>query len=369
MQINQGEKNKEQNQEEDDLDEFIRQRIAIHAMPKRFIKNSVKSGNSKSIGLIIFFVGFLLLAGVGFFVYYFLFNDLSVLKFNKNEVVVVEEKRDIKNSENVDQVKDLEKNQEEKKSLSQAKDAPLVSTSSDNNSQETIIDNDSIALEQIATSGEDLLNNDSLLASSSEPKEIKIIEAKSEDSQTVFKRSADGDMDGLSDFEEILLGSNLAVVDSDGDGYSDLDELKGQYNPTGLGKIEDSGNFIRYKNLTYKYSLLYPKSWMLKNVDGDDLVMFVLDQGQFIQIITQQNTNGEFIDDWVRRTVSMDEIGANQIYSRGHWRGIKTNDGLTIYLNKAGTDIIFTVSYTLGASNVLNYENIFNLIIDSLEIS
>lgn len=46
----------------------------------------------------------------------------------------------------------------------------------------------------------------------------------------------DGDNDGLSDDAEVRYGTKLDVVDSDGDGYLDGEELQHQYNPAGTGK-------------------------------------------------------------------------------------------------------------------------------------
>lgn len=50
---------------------------------------------------------------------------------------------------------------------------------------------------------------------------------------------ADTDGDGLSDFMEGMIGTDMNKADTDGDGYSDMTELENDYNPLGEGDIED----------------------------------------------------------------------------------------------------------------------------------
>jgi hypothetical protein len=50
--------------------------------------------------------------------------------------------------------------------------------------------------------------------------------------------SPDTDNDGLTDREEVkVYGTNPLNADTDGDGYTDGDEVKGGYNPKGPGKL------------------------------------------------------------------------------------------------------------------------------------
>lgn len=41
----------------------------------------------------------------------------------------------------------------------------------------------------------------------------------------------DSDQDGLTDAQEIALGTNLQSVDTDGDGQADLEELQSGHSP------------------------------------------------------------------------------------------------------------------------------------------
>lgn len=57
----------------------------------------------------------------------------------------------------------------------------------------------------------------------------------------VFK---DADKDGLSDDQEDLYGTNKNKTDTDGDGYTDYEEIVNGYNPLGEGKLETNLNEI-----------------------------------------------------------------------------------------------------------------------------
>ena len=47
--------------------------------------------------------------------------------------------------------------------------------------------------------------------------------------KTIYEK--DSDQDGLTDAQELALGTNLQSVDTDGDGQADLEELQSGYSP------------------------------------------------------------------------------------------------------------------------------------------
>ncbi|HFI0101689.1 TPA: calcium-binding protein [Streptococcus suis] len=47
--------------------------------------------------------------------------------------------------------------------------------------------------------------------------------------KTIYEK--DSDYDGLTDAQELALGTNPHSIDSDGDGHSDLDELQSGHSP------------------------------------------------------------------------------------------------------------------------------------------
>ena len=56
------------------------------------------------------------------------------------------------------------------------------------------------------------------------------------------------------------------------------------------------------------------------------------------------------------------------IYKAG-WLGIKSEDGLIVYLTKAQSNKIFIISYNVGLDNMLRFKNIFDMIVESFELS
>ncbi|MEA2089007.1 MAG: hypothetical protein U9O55_04195 [Patescibacteria group bacterium] len=67
--------------------------------------------------------------------------------------------------------------------------------------------------------------------------------------QVIFKQPGipkkdfiDTDNDGLTDEEEKFYGTSIISPDTDGDGYSDYDEIQNNYNPLGQGKLNQNNN-------------------------------------------------------------------------------------------------------------------------------
>lgn len=72
------------------------------------------------------------------------------------------------------------------------------------------------------------------------------------------KEIIDSDGDGLSDYEEInIYGTDPYNPDTDGDGMNDGDEVKAGRNPRGPGKLKDI--FIPHEGNNYKPHSLHPK--------------------------------------------------------------------------------------------------------------
>ncbi len=178
----------------------------------------------------------------------------------------------------------------------------------------------------------------------------------------------DSDSDGLTDKEEYLFGSDLNSADSDEDGYSDLMEVISLYNPAGTGKLVDRTNILQYVNNAYNYKLIYPISWAISNIGGDDSVILRSSDNHFIQIIVQPNENEESIENWFKRQFDVVSINDSLRVEADSWQGIKNENGLTIYLIDIEKKNIYTITYNLGNSNTKEYKNIFEMIIKSFEV-
>lgn len=188
------------------------------------------------------------------------------------------------------------------------------------------------------------------------------------DDAGIFQTGTDSDLDGLTDEEEIALGTNKQVVDSDGDGYNDLSELNNDYNPTGAGKITENRSLASYLNTTFNLSLLYPDSWDLKVASTEDSIIMTAPDKHFIQVLAQPNTEREDILSWYKKTFSVENIPTSQLVTNSAWDGVRTPDGLTVYLTNKDKSFVFIVTYNTGNTRILYYRNIFELLLRSLKI-
>lgn len=179
----------------------------------------------------------------------------------------------------------------------------------------------------------------------------------------------DTDLDGLYDVEEDILGINKALVDSDGDGYSDAEELTTLNNPMGTGNISENANVVKYTNTIFEYEMYRPVSWSPRLVSSGDAIMFRPDDSQTIQILAPDNSLLLPIDEWYAAEVSARRINDAQRVSKNGWNGIWSTDGLTIYVAYSGSDKVFVISYSPGFDAVENYKNIFLMMVNGFELS
>jgi len=178
----------------------------------------------------------------------------------------------------------------------------------------------------------------------------------------------DDDSDGLSNAEELVLGSNVNSSDSDGDKFKDLEEFNNNYNPAGSGKLSNNTNLGSYLNTTFNFSLLYPVKWDRTIALTDDSVMFTAPNKQFMQILVQPNSSQAEIVEWYQATFNVTNIPNEQLVISESWDGVKAPNGLTIYLTNKDKSYIFVVTYNLGTLNTLEYKNILDMMLRSLKL-
>lgn len=298
--------------------------LVIHVMPERFRHESVKQDSAKTMGLLIIIGGGAALLVAGAALYYFLFKEPKAVITQKPPVAA-------------------ENNQP---AAEPAAKAPEILTAT---STET------------ATLPSDVLTATTTMATSTS--EITPVAA---DFSLIL--GADNDNDGLTNKEEILLGISSTTPDTDGDGYLDGAELVNLYNPAGADKLTANPRIFLYENKTFAYDLLYPSAWQTSVNGGDDSLMFKTGDNQFVQVIVQPNANKETLEEWYREQLDVLTISEAERVSGVNWQGLKSLDGLNIYLTDKKQNYIFSLTYNPGGADTLEYFNIFQMMVKSFNL-
>lgn len=187
---------------------------------------------------------------------------------------------------------------------------------------------------------------------------------------TVSLVVVDSDSDGLSDEEELLLGSDPQKIDSDGDGNADLIEVKNSYNPAAAGRLVYSAYLSSFVNPLLKYSILYPKDWLLKNLNGNETVLTTSnDENYFVQVIHQNNINNLSILDWFQTEFPEQDPGEARSATDGSWSGVYSADKKVFYLNDRAKANIYVFSVGAVEGNPDNFTNLFELMIDNFKLN
>lgn len=307
--------------------------IAIHVMPENFRNQPVKQTNAKTTGLLIIIGGAVVLLITSAALYYFLFRRSSPIVAQKPPLAAVNNQPgDITGQPKAEDNQPLK---------------PADNLTASGTEITTLPSSEETATTTLATT----------------TPEIALKETGPR-----LRVGADTDSDGLTDIEEILLGTSSTTPDTDSDGYFDGFELINLYNPAGGGKLTANSYISLYENKTFAYELFYPSVWQTSVNGGDDSLMFKSGDNQFIQVIVQPNTNKQTLDDWYLEQLDFLAVETENRLSGANWQGIKTADGLTIYIIDKKQSYIFSLTYNPGGADILEYFNIFQMIIKSFNL-
>jgi len=178
--------------------------------------------------------------------------------------------------------------------------------------------------------------------------------------------TVDTDLDGLTDAEEKMIGTSYLSVDSDEDTYNDLDEILNGYSPLlGEGaKLEESGLFGIYTNLTYGYKVTYPSKWLADSLDqSNKQILFISETEEFFEILVEENPLNTPIVDWYRgQSPSLKNVELDVTVIDGR-PAVWSVDGLTLYTSKDGLIYIFT--YNRGTREEISWPNMFKYFYNS----
>ena len=127
-----------------------------------------------------------------------------------------------------------------------------------------------------------------------------------------YAPARDDDSDSLSNSEEeTVFQTDPEVWDTDSDGYFDGREVANLYNPKGIApqKIIDSGIVREYINPTYQYRFYYPASWRVDSVTDDFRDILVSgNSGDYIEIRVFQKESTVSFQDWFTATLPQEPM-------------------------------------------------------------
>lgn len=345
---------------------FSVDQMNIAVMPKKFAKIFIHKNNTKKIGLIILSLGafILVLMFLAAYWYFFKYQPNKSIEENKNIGILDDEINDSKiNKVNNDNFKSKPKNLE-----------PAIEKKEENN-LEAEDDIQKLLEKNIAAQKENekIINTSNLInkATSSDKKiVIKNISTTTPlKTEEEYQVALDSDHDGLTDAEEGILACSLNSPDSDQDGYNDLSEFLNLYNPAGAGALMINSGIEEYRNGKYNYKLFYPKLWKPVETGNGESVIFNIVNNNFMQIVVEDNREGLSLEDWFKKQFNKTVIKINQIVYKRGWLAYKSDDGLNVYLNRPGKNEIYILSYSLSPGSSLKYKNIFQMMVNSFELS
>ncbi len=357
------EKNKEKGEKEKVVPDPI---FNTHKMPKGYkvgrfdyskngedsdymSKPKDKPKHTKKLGFIIVFLGAIIVLFLGYIAFAYIKNpDFS---FNK-----------LFDFKNINlSLKKININSLNKK----------ISSSTDNGPSNNLINNSNNLINNIDQGGQADLKDDDLIEDINDTEESEVIteienveEIDLEENLFLF---LDDDLDGLSNDEETLLGTNKNLKDSDGDGYDDLVEVLNLYNPAGTGAIIENPNIEEYQNDNFKYSVLYPKSWEIRSLSDGSSVIFSINESSFVQIIVEKNENSMNIRNWYTSRF-FNLVDNSKLVSNSKWDGIYSEDGLALYLTGKDLKNVYTILYNFPENQAGSYINIFKMIVSSFNL-
>ncbi|HPA25603.1 MAG TPA: hypothetical protein PLK76_02480 [bacterium] len=176
----------------------------------------------------------------------------------------------------------------------------------------------------------------------------------------------DSDNDMLSDLEEGLWGTNPLETDTDKDNYSDGQEVKNLYSPIVPGS-ENSAKLIGSKlvkefvNDKFGYIVYYPATWTVEDLKkNSEEVIFKAQNEEFVEIIVSDlEENYDSAKEWyLSQDNNMQEEDLEEVLI-GNWSGLKSLDGLSVYLIR--NNKLYTLTYNVGLNTELTYQTTFEM--------
>lgn len=191
--------------------------------------------------------------------------------------------------------------------------------------------------------------------------------AENQSRNTVLPNSSDIDADGLTDIEEQVWTTSPTVADSDVDTFSDGEEVKNAYDPTLPGKKLESSSLVKsFLSSRDGFTVLYPTRWTTEEREGGMTMFSSESKEDFFQILVEPAPANISLFNWYRSEFpDVDENNINTIVISGTSYAILSPDRLTVYA--LSHDRLFTISYTPGIKEHLDYQSTFAMFLKTLK--
>ncbi len=179
--------------------------------------------------------------------------------------------------------------------------------------------------------------------------------------------ATDGDRDSLSDAEEAVLGTNASVVDSDGDGYGDGEELRSGYDPASAKLAVTSSPYFHSVAVGKDWGVFLPSSWIVDGTGAStgDYVVQTGTPTSFAIHIDTKSVSATFAD-WL--AVAYPAIDANTL------KPLTSKLGYTLWQNVDKTvsfvvrdEEVLVIRYQLNAATEYAYRALYQHIVQTIK--
>lgn len=186
-----------------------------------------------------------------------------------------------------------------------------------------------------------------------------------------FKNSADGDVDGLTDIEEELWGTNGALADSDSDKFDDLVEIVNLYNPAGVTpeRLVEAHLVSTYINPEYQYSVYYPVTWLAQAVDEEKKeVLFTSITQEFAEVRVLPFPTDMPFAEWFVKTFPGEQLATYiPFVNKFKVSGVMSLDGMVAIITDGAH--VYLITYNGGVREEVNYRQTFKMMVQSFKTS
>lgn len=325
--------------------------VVVHTMPLKFLKKSVSGSQGSPANALVFVIIFLLIAsgGVYFFRDYIFPNGIPFLVGGKVDISSETNENINDNLNTLANINASNNNENINASL-----GDININKNDNRNRNVNINGN----ENNNANGNE--NNNTNIDINSY---IQIIPS-----------APDRDGDTLTDTEEDLYKTKSAIADTDKDGFWDGQEIANLYDPIkkDSGNLRTSGLVKIYNNETYRYSVLYPDSWKVVPLGGSDQeVTFVSENKEFIEIAIMDNPEAMTATEWYLKQIPPELVSKTERIWANNFMGIKSLDGLNVYLTPISGDrnFIYSISYMVGSHTHISFPVTFQMMVRSFDLN